>query len=68
MFSVVILGLGSMGMKKGINRDRRRKEEEFIKCDRCSMWVISTIGEAASSYCCRKCEEIAQLRMVITRL
>ena len=57
-----------MGMKKGRNRDKRRKEEEFIKCNSCSMWAVSTMGEAEGSYCCRKCEEIALLRMVITRL
>jgi len=42
---------GDKKKKKGINRDRRRKEEEFIKCDSCSMWAISTIGEAEGSYC-----------------
>ena len=32
------------------------------------MWAMSTKGEAESSLCCRKCEEMAHLRMVITRL
>ena len=32
------------------------------------MWATSTIGEAEGTYCCRKCEEIALLRIVITRL
>jgi len=57
-----------MGVKEGINRDRRRKEEEYIKCDRCSMWATSRIGEAEGTYCCWKCEEIAHLRIVIARL
>ena len=52
----------------GINRDLRTKEEEFIKCDSCSMRATSIIGEAEGSCCCRKCEEIAHLRMVITWL
>jgi len=52
----------------GISGERRRKEEEFIKCDSCSMWATSKLGEAEGSYCCRKCEEIAHVRVVITRL
>ena len=55
-------------MKKVINREGRRKEEEYVKCNSCAMWATSTLGEAAGSYCCRKCEEIVHLRMVITRL
>ena len=55
-------------MKKVINRERRRKDEEYVKCNSCSMWATSTMGEAKGSYCCRKCEEIVHLRKVISGL
>ena len=32
------------------------------------MCATSRIGEAEGTYCCRKCEEIAHLRIVITSL
>ena len=57
-----------MGIKRGINKYRRRKKEEFMTCHRCSMCATSTVGETDGSYCCRKCEEIVHLRIVITRL
>ena len=33
-------------MKKVINRERRRKDEEYVKCHSCSMWAMSTMGES----------------------
>ena len=72
MLSLAFKSVGALGVwgEKGYEyyRDQRTKEEEFIKCDRCLMWAISTIGEAEGSCCCQKYEEIAHLRMVITRL
>ena len=55
-------------MKKVINGERRRKDEEDVKCHSCSIWDTSTMGEAEGSYCCRKCEGIVHLRKVITGL
>ena len=52
-------------MKKGINGEQRRKEEEYIRCDRCSLWATSRIGEAEGTQCCQKCEGIAYLRILI---
>ena len=49
----------ALSVKKGSNRDRGWKEEEYIKCDRRTMWATSRIEEAEGTYCSRKCEEIA---------
>jgi len=45
------LGLWDVVVKKGINGERRRKEESCIKCDNYSMWATSMSRKAEGTNC-----------------
>ena len=60
--------VGKWGNREQRNREIRRREDDYKQCDRCLTWAISGIVEIVGSQCCRKCEEMAHMKIFIAQL